>query len=125
MERFGYPDFLTASAQDLIAAQYANRPNLRPIYEAIIAAAVDLGECVIQARKGFVSLLTPRRTFARVIATKDRVDLGLRLDGTQPTGRLQPSKIHETMKLQILFTTVNEVDAEALSWLKKAYDLNC
>ena len=125
MERFGYPDFLTASAQDLIEAQYADRPNLRPIYEAIIAATRNLGECVIQARKGFVALLTPRRTFARVIATKDRVELGLRLDGTQPNGRLQPSKIHETMKLQIPFTTVNEVDAEALRWLKKAYDQNC
>jgi hypothetical protein len=125
MERFGYPDFLTASAQDLIEAQYAHRPNLRPIYEAIIAATWNLGECVIQARKGFVSFLTPRRTFARVIAKKNRVDLGLRLDDTQPNGRLQPSKIHETMKLQIPFTTVDEVDAEALRWLKKAYDQNC
>ena len=125
MEHFGYPDFVTASADELIDAQYANRPHLRPIYEAIIAATRKLGEFVIQARKGYVSLVTPRRTFARVQATtKNRVDLGLRLDGKKPGGRLQPSRIHETMKLQISLTTAEELDAEALGWLKRAYDQN-
>lgn len=126
MERFGYPDFLTATAPELIEAHYADRPHLRPIYEAIVAATHNLGDVVIQARKGFVSLVTPRRTFARVQATtKNRVDLGLRLDGMKPGGRLQPSRFHETMKLQISFSRLDEVDAEAVSWLKKAYDQNC
>jgi hypothetical protein len=125
MERFGYPDFVTASADELIEAQYADRPHLRPIYEAIVAATRKLGDFVIQARKGYVSLVTPRRTFARVQATtRNRVDLGLRLDGKKPGGRLQPSRIHETMNLQISFTSLNEVDAEALGWLKKAYEQN-
>jgi hypothetical protein len=126
MERFGYPDFLTTPADELIDAQYADRPHLRPIYEAIIRATRDLGECVIQARKGYVSLVTPRRTFARVQATtRNRVDLGLRLEGTKPGGRLQPSKIHETMQLQISFTKLEELDVGALRWLKKAYDQSC
>ena len=126
MERFGYPDFLTTSADELIDAQYADRPHLRRVYEAIIRAARDLGEFVIQARKGYVSLVAPGRTFARVQATtKNRVDLGLRLDGAKPTGRLQPSRMHETMKLQISFTKPEEVDAEAQRWLTKAYEQNC
>src|SRR4030095_3480468 len=126
MERFGYPDFVMTSADKLIDEQYADRPHLRPIYEAIIRAARDLGEFVIQVRKGFVSLVTPRRTFARIQATtKSRVDLGLRIEGTKPAGRLQQSRIHETMKLQISFTKSEEVDAEALRWLKKAYEQNC
>jgi hypothetical protein len=125
MEQFGYPDFLTAPADELIEAQYADRPHLRPIYESIVAAVRNLGEFVIQARKGYVSLVTPRRTFARVQATtKNRVDLGLRLDGKKAGGRLRRSTIHETMKLQISFTTLDEVDAEALGWLKKAYNEN-
>ena len=125
MERFGYPDFVTTSAGKLIDEQYADRPHLRPIYEAIIRAARDLGEFVIQVRKGFVSLVTPRRTFARVQATtKSRVDLGLRIEGIKPSGCLQPSRIHETMKLQISFMKPEEVDAEAMRWFKKAYDEN-
>ncbi|HVG36684.1 MAG TPA: hypothetical protein VNA10_03040, partial [Thermoplasmata archaeon] len=44
MERFGYPDFLLATADELIDAQYVDRPNLRPIFDAIIDAASGLGK---------------------------------------------------------------------------------
>jgi hypothetical protein len=126
MERFGYPDFLVASADQLIQGQYADRPQLRPIFDTIIAAAAGLGEVVVQTRKTYVSLVTPRRTFARVQpTTKQRVDLGLRLAGQQPGGRLQPSKIHETMPLQISLTTPDEVDDQVLAWLQHTYDQNC
>jgi hypothetical protein len=125
MEQFGYPYFLTASAEQLIDGQYADRPRLRPIYDAIIHAVAEFGEVVIQARKTYVSLVTPRRTFARVQpTTKNHVDLGLRLAGQQPTGRLQPSKIHETTKLQIRLSSVEEVDEEVLYWLRRAFDEN-
>src|SRR6516162_10960680 len=46
-ERFGYPDFLTASADELIDGQYADRPHLRPILDAILGAAAGLGEVTI------------------------------------------------------------------------------
>ena len=126
MEHFGYPDFLLASSDELIQGQYADRPQLRPIFDAVIDAAAGLGAVIIQTRKTYVSLVSPRRTFARVQpTTKNRVDLGLRLEGQKPGGRLQPSKIHETMPLQISLTTREEVDAEVLDWLQQAYDQNC
>jgi hypothetical protein len=126
MEQFGYPDFFLASADELIEAQYADRPRLRPILDAILAATLELGEVIIQARKTYVSLVTPRRTFARVQpTTKLRVDLGLRLEGQEPGGRLQPSKLNETMRVQIGLTSAEDVDAEVLEWLRKAYDQNC
>lgn len=122
MERFGYPDYVLASADQLVDAQYADRPQLRPIYAAVTEAANALGEVIIQARKTYVSLVSPRRTFARVQpATKTRVDLGLRLDGQKPRGRLQPSNIHETMRLQVGLTAPDQVDAEVLEWLRRAY----
>jgi hypothetical protein len=125
-ELFGYPDFMSASANELIDGQYTDRPQLRPVFDAIIDAAAGLGEVTIQMRKTYVSLVTPRRTFARVQpTTKQRIDLGLRLEGQKPTGRLQPSKLHETMRLQISLTTRDEVDSEVLEWLQKAYDQNC
>ncbi len=125
MERFGYPDFFLATADELILGQYADRPQLRPIFDAIIDAAAGLGGVVVQARKTYVSLLTPRRTFARVQpTTKGRVDLGLRLEKQKSTGRLQPSKIHETMRFQISLTSPEEVDSEVLDWLQRAYDDN-
>jgi hypothetical protein len=125
MERFGYPDFLLASAEDLIEGQYADRLQLRPIFDAIIDAAAGLGEVIIQARKTYVSLVTPRRTFARIQpTTKSRVDLGLRLEGHKPGGRLQPSKIQETMRLQVGLTSLDDIDSELLTWLQEAYEQN-
>jgi hypothetical protein len=55
----------------------------------------------------------------------NRVDLGLRLEGQPPGGRLKPSTIHQTMRLQIGLPSVGEVDADVLEWLQKAYDQNC
>jgi hypothetical protein len=39
-----------------------------------------------------------------------------------PEERLQPSKIHKTMTLQISLNSVDEVEAEVLRWLRQAYD---
>ena len=126
MERFGYPDFLSATADTLIDNQYADRQHLLPIYHAIIGAMAGIGEIGIQARKTYISLLTSRRTFARIQpTTKNRVDLGLRLEGQQPGGRLQPSTIQATMKIQIGLMSVDDVDDEVLFWLQKAYEENC
>ena len=101
MERFGYPDHFLASADDLINGQYKDRPQLRPIFDTIIDAAARFGDVTLQARKTYVSLVTPRRTFARIQhITKSRVDLALRLEGHKLGRRLQSSKIHKTTPLQ-------------------------
>src|SRR5712664_974542 len=52
-ERFGYPDFLTAGADELIAGQYADRPHLRPVLDTLLAALPALGQVTVQARKTF------------------------------------------------------------------------
>jgi hypothetical protein len=123
-ETFGYPDFLVASADTLIEGQYADKPHLRPIYNALIEAAAGLGEVTIQLRKTYVSLVTPRRTFARIQPAKTRVDVALRLEKRKPAGRLVPSKIHDTMPVQFSLTSIADLDDEALDLLQQAYDEN-
>src|SRR5437762_13330389 len=100
MERFGYPDFMVASVDELIRGQYADRPRLRTIYDRIIEAAASLGEVTVQARKTSVSLVSRKRTFARVQASaKNRVDFALRLEAAQPGGRLKPPRIQATVRV--------------------------
>ena len=114
---------MTAAVDAL--TRFADRRKLRAIYGAVIRSASRCGEVVIQARKTYVSLVTPRRTFARVQAsTKTRVDLGLRLE-TAPRGRLQPSRIHATMPVQVTLASAKDVDAEVTRWLLQAFDQNC
>jgi hypothetical protein len=127
MERFGYPDFLTASSDDLIEGQYADRPDLRPILDAVLARTSALGDVTIQARKGYVSLLTPRRTFATVEpTTKKRVDIGLRLADHAPGGRLESgtSLGQSAMNLRIALASVDDVDDEVEDWLRRAWEAN-
>jgi hypothetical protein len=124
-ERFGYPDFLTASADELIDGQYADRLHLRPILDTVLAVLPALGPATVQARKTLVSLVTPRRTFAVVQATtKSRVDLGLRLDGTEPSGRLLPARDLGAATVRIALTAPDDIDEEVLGWLQRAYDQN-
>jgi hypothetical protein len=79
----------------------------------------------VQARKIYVSLLTPRRTFARIQATtRNRIDVGLRLDQQSADGRLKPSRIHDSMPVQVSLSTLEDLDAEALEWLQKAHSEN-
>ncbi len=125
MERFGYPDYFTVTGDELVEAQYADRPQLRPIFDKIVQAISQYGEVILQTRKTYVSLVGPRRTFARIQpTTKTRVDLGLRLENQEPGGRLQKSSIHPTMKLQIGLSSLEDVDDEVIDCLKKAYDEN-
>src|SRR6516164_3272618 len=124
-ERFGYPDFLTTEADDLIAGQYAGRPQLRPVLDAVLAALPAVGPATVQARKTLVSMVTPRRTFAVVqAATKSRVDLGLRLDQQSPGGRLLPARDLGAATVRIPLTRPEDVDAEVLGWLRRAYREN-
>ena len=126
-ETFGYPEFLTASADELIDAQYADRPDLRPVFDAVLAAVSALDGAEAQARKTYVSLLSPRRTFGIIQAsTKKRVDVGLRLEGVEPEGRLLLAKSlgNDTITRRIALGSVDDLDDEVLGWIQRAYEAN-
>ncbi|HVS42143.1 MAG TPA: DUF5655 domain-containing protein [Candidatus Dormibacteraeota bacterium] len=125
MERFGYPDYLLASAEELLDGQYRDRPRLRPILDAVVAVAGTFGPIDVQARKTYTTLLTPRRTFAAVKpATRTRVDLALRLDGVEPGGRLLDGSTTAGggINLRIALASVDDLDDEAVALLRRAYD---
>ncbi len=130
-ETFGYPDFLTATADDLIDAQYADRPALRPILDRLIEVAEALdgpGQITVQARKGFVTLQTRRRKFAVIRpATKTRVDLGLRTELPPASStRFQPADPGRSndMRTKVALSTPQEIDAEITAALRQAYAEN-
>ncbi|MGA2825948.1 MAG: DUF5990 family protein [Streptosporangiaceae bacterium] len=118
---------LPADQLDLVRGQYADRPGLRPILEAVVAAAAGFGPATVQARRTVVSLVSPRRVFAVVKATtRSRVDLGLRLEGVTPAGRLLVARDlgSGTINVRIALNCPEDVDEEVTGWLRRAYEEN-
>jgi hypothetical protein len=114
-----------SEADELIDGQYSDRPQLRPVFDAVLAALPVVGPATIQARKTMVSFVTPRRTFAVVQATtKSRVDLGLRLEHERPGGRLLAARDLGAATVRIPLTQPEDVDAEVLDWMRRAYAEN-
>jgi hypothetical protein len=125
-ELFGYPDFMLRGADELIDGQYANHPGLRPIADALLAWAAATAGVEIQMRKGYVSLLGPRRKFAQVTRTTNRaVDVSLRLDAAAQ-GRLEALKTRpdDPFDRRVRLTSVDQVDGELLDILAAALDQN-
>lgn len=126
-ERSRYPPFMTAAAGDLIAAQYADRPGLRPTLDTLLQLAHGLGPDVkAQARKRFVTLVA-RRPFAVVRAsTRSRVDLGLRLADAVPDGRslLNPGSGLGASTVRVALTAPTDLDRPLVDLLRAAYRQN-
>jgi Family of unknown function (DUF5990)/Domain of unknown function (DUF5655) len=121
----GAPAPVTTDADELIDGQYADRAQLRPVLDAVLAVLPMLGPVTVQARKTIVSLVCPRRTFAVVQATtRTRVDLGLRLENTAPGGRLQVARDMGGATVRIALTGPGDVDDEVRDWMRRAYEEN-
>jgi len=126
-ETLGYPDYLQKDADVLIDEQYADRPGIRPILDRVLEVLPTIGTVEVQARKTYVALLSPKRTFASIQpTTKTRVDIGLRLDGVTPAGRLQEAKSigQSSMTHKIALASPADLDDEAVEWLTRAYEAN-
>jgi len=115
-----------ASADDLVAAQYAGKKaDLRPIYEALVAAAAKLGADVeISPKKTCVSLRRSKQFALIQPSTATRVDVGLNLKGVPAGSRLEASGSFSAMcSHRVRVTSKAEVDAELRGWLKQAYGM--
>ena len=116
-------DLLTDDERELISGQYADRQHLRPVLDAVLAAALPLGDVTVQARKTMVTLVSPRRTFAVLQArTRQRLDMGLRVAGIEPHGRLLAARDLGASTVRIALATISDVDPEAIGWLRRAFE---
>ena len=109
-----------AGEADLVAAQYQGKEQLRPIYDAVVAAVQDFGDDVeVAARKTSVSLRRSKQFGLIEPATKSRVDIGINLRGEEATDRLLSDGGMCTHKVRV--SDVAEVDDELVGWLRAAY----
>lgn len=105
---------------DLIEKQYAAKPSLRPIYDALVTAVAGFGDDVEIAPKQASVSLRRSKQFALVSpTTKTRVDVGMNLKGEPDGERLRAVGGMCTHSVGV--TSVDEVDDELVGWLREAY----
>jgi Domain of unknown function (DUF5655) len=114
------------STAEYIDSQYTGaKAALRPIYDALAAAAGELGDDVtVEGRGSYTPFVRGRQFAAIAAATKDRVDLGLRFTDPPADGRLQRSTGPGQSTHKIALRSVDDVDGQVLDLLRLAYEQN-
>lgn len=113
-----------AAPDDLVASQYAGKKaDLKPIYDALIAAVNKFGDVEIAPKKAYVSLRRAKQFAIAQPSTATRLDVGINLKGVKPSGRLEASGSFNAMVThRVRVETMKEVDKELIGWLRQAYD---
>lgn len=110
---------------DLVAAQYSGKKaDLRPIYDALVAAVQKLGDDVeLAPKKAYVSLRRNKQFGLIQPSTATRVDVGINLKGVEPTARLEASGSFNAMvSHRVRLSASKDVDAALVKWLRQAYE---
>jgi predicted transport protein len=112
-----------SSSEDLVALQYQNKPDLRPIYHALSEIISGLGDdVIITPKKASVSYIRKHQFALVKPATKTRIDLGLKLKDITANGRLEGSGPFGTMCThRVRIESMDDLDQELKTWLKQAY----
>jgi hypothetical protein len=117
--------FVPLTPEDMLTAQYAGpKAALRPIYDRVITVAQSLGTDVrCEPRYTYVSMSRKAQFGVVQASTRTRVDLGLRLPGVEPDGRLQPAGSFGSggVTHKVALTSPVDVDDELTRWLQDAY----
>lgn len=112
-----------AAGDDGVGHLFAgSKAGLRPLYDALAAAAQSLGPDVELAPKKANVSVRRRKQFALLQPGAGRIDLGLILKDTPPAGRLEAAGSFNAMFThRVRVASAGEIDAELRGWLTSAY----
>jgi predicted transport protein len=114
-----------AAGDDLVGQMLAgDKAALRPIFDALLQAVLGFGADVEQApKKGYLSLRRKTQFATLHPSTRTRFDVGLKLKGVPPKGRLEAAGSWNAMVThRVRLESPTEVNQELIGWLRQAYD---
>src|SRR5262245_33443825 len=125
----GDPDEYMKAAEGYVRDMYAGpKAALKPLHDAILNAAAQLGEDVKACPCQTIVPLYRKHVFAQIKpSTQTRIDLGLALKDMKTPKRLIDTggfakKDRITRRIEI--TSLADIDDEVAKWLKKAYEMD-
>jgi predicted transport protein len=118
--------WIRPTVEQYVDEQYQGRKAaLRPVFDAVRAAVLALGDDVTTEGRGTYVPFVRKRQFAAVAAASaSRIDLGLRLPDPPASGRLQPATAPGSATHKVVLTAVEDVDGEVRALLRAAYEQN-
>jgi predicted transport protein len=114
------------TVEEYLEQQYAGpKAALRPIYDRVAAAALDLGDDVsAEGRGGYIPFVRNRQFAAVAVPSRSRVELGLRYVEPPSSARLTPAAAPGQSTHKVSLSSPDDVDEEILSLLATAYQQN-
>lgn len=113
-----------ASADEKLDKLFSGKKAaLRGTYDALIAEVRRFGPDVEAAANETYVNLTRTKKFALIQPGAGRLDVGIKLRGVEPDGRLEAANGWNAMVThRVRIDGVAEMDAQVLGWLKQAYE---
>ncbi len=115
-----------ASSRDSVSELYSGKKaGLNPLHDTLMTAITTFGDDIeLALKKGYVSLRRKKQFAMIQPTTATRIDLGLILKDVPATERLESAaSFNALFTHRVRVSTINDVDAQVISWLKQAYDL--
>ena len=115
-----------ASGRDPAALLYSGKKaGLKPLHDALMTAITNFGDDIeLAPKKGYVSLRRKKQFAMIQPTTATRIDVGLILKEVPTTERLESAaNFNALFTHRVRVNTINDVDAQVITWLKQAYDL--
>jgi hypothetical protein len=122
------PQAYLKSAEKYVEDMLAGKPTLRPIYDALLELGLSMGKDAKACPCKTIVPLYRNHVFAQIKpSTRTRIDFGLALKDTKPTGKLIDTggfAKKDRITHRFAISSLDEIDAEVKRWLKKAYDMD-
>jgi hypothetical protein len=113
------------SVEDYIDGQFTGKKAaLRPVFDAVRASTLALGDDVTVEGRGTIVPFVRRRQFAATATTMSRIDLGLRFTDPPASTRLAPATAPGQATHRVQLFCAADVDDEVRSLLRAAYEQN-
>jgi hypothetical protein len=120
------PEKFSTKPDDALAAHFkGDKAKWREPFDTLAAKINQFGPDIkFAANSSYINAQRSGKKFAVLQpSTPERFDVGIKLKGIAPTGRLEASGSWNVMVThRVRVSDPGEMDAELLGWLKQAYD---
>jgi hypothetical protein len=120
------PEAYLKAAEQYVGGMFAGKTALRPVYDALLALGLSMGEDVKACPCQTMVPLYRKHVFAQIKpTTRTRIDFGLALGAQAAEGRLIDTggfAKKDRITHRIAMESVRDIDGEAKRWLRAAYE---